>query len=262
MKIIIVWFKFLSSLYRTFDKKSISVLFPHKNGCHFADDDFMYIFMNGKFCILIQISLKFVPKGLIDNQSALVQVMAWWHQPTNHYLNQRWPSSLTHICGTKGRWVKCCVVLKFGEQFCKSTVGTPVTFEGKPVALKTHISYLILHDTACMIYYLILNRPRPLITYSWAHKAVSILSCFPRNVLSPLGKLHILRIFHIDPDHSLELRVSQPTYPTEMASLGMSGGCILRPYSLSLDYYKNKNKRLIGYMYFFTNILKLKLRIQ
>ena len=33
--------------------------------------------MNEKFCILIQISPKFVPKGLIDNKAALFQVMAW-----------------------------------------------------------------------------------------------------------------------------------------------------------------------------------------
>ena len=33
--------------------------------------------MNEKFCILITISVKFVPKGPIDNKSALVQVMAW-----------------------------------------------------------------------------------------------------------------------------------------------------------------------------------------
>ena len=32
-----------------------------------------------KFRILIQISLKFVPKGLIDNTSALDQTMAWYH---------------------------------------------------------------------------------------------------------------------------------------------------------------------------------------
>ena len=27
-------------------------------------------------------------------------------QATSHYLNQCWPSSLTHICGTRGRWLK------------------------------------------------------------------------------------------------------------------------------------------------------------
>ena len=32
----------------------------------------------------------------------------WWFgadQATSHYLNQCWPSSPTHICGTRGRWV-------------------------------------------------------------------------------------------------------------------------------------------------------------
>ena len=43
----------------------------------FADNFFKYIFLNEKFCILIKISLKFVPKGPIDNNPALVQVMAW-----------------------------------------------------------------------------------------------------------------------------------------------------------------------------------------
>ena len=32
--------------------------------------------MNEKFCILIQIPLKFVPRGPIDNNEALVQIMA------------------------------------------------------------------------------------------------------------------------------------------------------------------------------------------
>ena len=44
-----------------------------------ADDIFKCIFINEKFCILIRISLKFVPRGPIDNRPALVQVMAW-HQ--------------------------------------------------------------------------------------------------------------------------------------------------------------------------------------
>ena len=37
-----------------------------------ADDIFTCIFMNEKFCILIKISLKFVPKSPIDNNPALV----------------------------------------------------------------------------------------------------------------------------------------------------------------------------------------------
>ena len=37
-----------------------------------ADDIFKFIFFNKKVRILIKISLKFVPKGLIDNNQALV----------------------------------------------------------------------------------------------------------------------------------------------------------------------------------------------
>ena len=44
---------------------------PGQNGHHFADDMFRCIFVNEKFCILIEISLHFVLKA------ALVQVMAW-----------------------------------------------------------------------------------------------------------------------------------------------------------------------------------------
>ena len=33
--------------------------------------------MNEKFCILIKISLKFVPKGPIDNKPPMALIMAW-----------------------------------------------------------------------------------------------------------------------------------------------------------------------------------------
>ena len=49
---------------------------PAQNGRLFADDIFRCIFVNEKFCILIKIS-KFVPNGPIDNNPALVQIMAW-----------------------------------------------------------------------------------------------------------------------------------------------------------------------------------------
>ena len=50
---------------------------PCQNGRYFAENIFKCIFMNEKFCISIQISLKFIPRGPSDNNSALVQVMAW-----------------------------------------------------------------------------------------------------------------------------------------------------------------------------------------
>ena len=50
---------------------------PGQNGRHFADDVFGCIFVNEKFCILTKISLKCVSKGQIDDNPALVKIMAW-----------------------------------------------------------------------------------------------------------------------------------------------------------------------------------------
>ena len=47
-----------------------------QNRRHFADDIFKRIFLNENVRISIQFSWKFVPKGLVDNKSALFQVMA------------------------------------------------------------------------------------------------------------------------------------------------------------------------------------------
>ena len=45
---------------------------PEQNGRYFTDNIFKCIFINEKFCILIKISLRFVPKGPIVNISVLV----------------------------------------------------------------------------------------------------------------------------------------------------------------------------------------------
>ena len=55
-----------------------------------ADDIFKCIFLNEKDKILIQISLKLVSGGPIDNKPALVQVTVWRRSATSHYLNQWW----------------------------------------------------------------------------------------------------------------------------------------------------------------------------
>ena len=49
---------------------------PAQNGRRLEDGISKCIFMNKKFCILIKISLKFVPKGPTDNNPALVWIMA------------------------------------------------------------------------------------------------------------------------------------------------------------------------------------------
>ena len=61
---------------------------PIQSGQHLGDNFFKCILLNENEYILIQFSLKFVPKGLINDKSALVEIMAWCWQATRHYLNR------------------------------------------------------------------------------------------------------------------------------------------------------------------------------
>ena len=57
--------------------QGVNTLKPRQNGLHFADDTFKCIFLNGNAWISIMISLKFVPKGPINNILTMAQIMAW-----------------------------------------------------------------------------------------------------------------------------------------------------------------------------------------
>ena len=48
-----------------------------QNGRYFPDDIFKWIFLNGNISISIKISLKFVPRGPMNNIPALVQMLTW-----------------------------------------------------------------------------------------------------------------------------------------------------------------------------------------
>ena len=49
-----------------------------QNGQHFADNILKCILLNESVRIVLNISFKFVPKGLFHNNSALPEVMAWY----------------------------------------------------------------------------------------------------------------------------------------------------------------------------------------
>ena len=90
----------------TMEQGWLNTLRPRQNGRHFADDIFKRIFLNENILIPIQISLKFVPKGSINNIPALVQIMAW-RRPGDKPLSEPMMVNLpTHICVTRPQWVK------------------------------------------------------------------------------------------------------------------------------------------------------------
>ena len=83
-----------------------NTLGPRQNGCHFADDIFKCIFVNENVWIPIKMSLKFVPKGPINNIPALVHIMAW-HRAGDKPLSEPMMVILPmHTCVTRPQWVK------------------------------------------------------------------------------------------------------------------------------------------------------------
>ena len=82
-----------------------TTLRPRQNGRHFPDDIFKWIFVNEIIWISIKISLRFVPRGRINNIPALVQIMAWRRPGDKPLSEPMMVSSLTHKCVTRPQWV-------------------------------------------------------------------------------------------------------------------------------------------------------------
>ena len=84
----------------------INTLRPRQNDRLFADDTFKRIFFNENIRISIKLSLKFVPKGSINNNPALVLIMAWCRPGDKPLSEPMLVKQLTHICVTRPQWVK------------------------------------------------------------------------------------------------------------------------------------------------------------
>ena len=73
----------------------INTLRQSRNGQNYVEEILKCVFLDENIWISINISLKFMSKGPLNNIPALVQIMAW-HRPrstdqaTSHYLNQWW----------------------------------------------------------------------------------------------------------------------------------------------------------------------------
>ena len=67
---------------------TINTLRPRQNDRHFREDIFNWMFLNENILISSsKVSLKFVPKGLIDKITTLVHIMAW-HQTGDKSLSE------------------------------------------------------------------------------------------------------------------------------------------------------------------------------
>ena len=84
----------------------VNTLRPRQIRRHFADDSFKCIFLNENVLISIKISLNCIPKGLINNIPALVQIMAWCWPGDKPLSEPMTVNLLMHVCVTRPQWVK------------------------------------------------------------------------------------------------------------------------------------------------------------
>ena len=87
------------------DLRGFNTLRPRQNGHHSPEDILKGIFLNENISILIKISLKFVPKGPINNIPTLVQIMAWCWPGNKPLTEPLMVSLLTHVCVSGPQWV-------------------------------------------------------------------------------------------------------------------------------------------------------------
>ena len=112
--------------------------------------------MNGGWDISYEIALRWMPQDFADDKSTLVQVMAWCHQATSHYLSQCWPRSMSPYGVTRPQWVnhylrasiRALVIPRVGAvrvsqvhwRFLRQT-----TRASQCVHFKQHFLYLVLN---------------------------------------------------------------------------------------------------------------------
>ena len=107
----------------------LNTLRQRRNEQHFADDIFKRIFFNENAWISIKISLKFVPKGPINNIPALVQIMAWRRSGDKPLSEPMMVSLPTHICVIRPQWIKNKARMNaFLTHFKQNLMNTSATF--------------------------------------------------------------------------------------------------------------------------------------
>ena len=83
----------------------INPLRLRQNDLHVWDNILKCIFVNENVWILLNISLKFVPKIPINNIPALVHIMTWPRPGDKPLSEQMMVSLVTHVCITRPQWV-------------------------------------------------------------------------------------------------------------------------------------------------------------
>ena len=123
-----------------------------QNGRYFADNILNSIFLNENIWIPIKVSLKFVPKGPIDNIPSLVQIMAWRRSGDKPLSEPMTVSLPTHICFVRRQWVKLSIgyspepwqtTLLLSLKFRSASFRIPVLFISHTAWMRAISMYLL-----------------------------------------------------------------------------------------------------------------------
>ena len=143
----------------------LNTLRPRQNGRRFTDITFKCIFLNEIVRILIEISLKFVPKGPINNIPALVQIMAWRRSGDKPLSEPMMVSLLTHMWVTWPQWVnkgQYCIFIQIQWKFHSAFIQVLVKWSlwnftyCATTVLLWHVQNLLMlkcNDTHCVVTY-------------------------------------------------------------------------------------------------------------
>ena len=93
----------------------INSLAPGKFEWKFSHVIWKQILVIDGWGISCEIALIWMSLDFTDDQSILVQVMAWCHQATSHYLSQCWPRSLSPYGVTRPQWVNSLATVRRGD---------------------------------------------------------------------------------------------------------------------------------------------------
>ena len=104
---ILSWKLVLFAITATSPKgQQVNSLTPGKFEWNFRYVIFKWSLVSNGWGISCETALIWMSLDFTDDQSTLVQVMAWCRQATSHYLSQCWPRSLMPYGITRPQWVK------------------------------------------------------------------------------------------------------------------------------------------------------------
>ena len=102
-------------------KTRLNSLAPGRSECDSKNVIFNLVLLIGIFRSSHDNALRWMSQDLTDDKSRLVQVMAWCHQATSHYLNQCWPRSMSPYGVIRPQWVKLkSREISFDQNICFS----------------------------------------------------------------------------------------------------------------------------------------------